>query len=285
MNHTESVSSIKRLLLVGLFSSALFYVFFFGNVIIHRARSSMKKLKSPQQQFSQYELAKSYEENLLKVLSQIKEEKFFSENSEDGVILSLLRIFNISLQHGFYVEIGANNGHSCNTRNLRENHKWKGLLFDEFHKNSQLNLHKERVTHINVLSLLNQNHVAKQSIDLLSVDTNNADYWVIEQMLSAGYKPKILIHEVNRETPRHCVTVPKPDPNDKGDWLHKTRFYGASVCAFNCLAKNFNYTMVIGFSFYMKNFKHFFFPFIACLRYTVSQVGKIVSGLEMITSR
>jgi hypothetical protein len=90
---------------------------------------------------------------------------------------------------------------------------------------------------------------------------------------------------VNRETPRHCVTVPKPDPNDKGDWLHKTRFYGASVCAFNCLAKNFNYTMVIGFSFYMKNFKHFFFPFIAYLRYTVSQVGKIVSGLEMITSR
>ena len=54
----------------------------------------------------------------------------------------------------------------------------------------------------------------------------------------------MIVHEVNREKPRYCITVPKFPIVEKIDKKHKTRFYSASVCAFNCLAKKHNFTMV-----------------------------------------
>ncbi len=56
------------------------------------------------------------------------------------------------------------------------------------------------------------------------------------------YKPKIVIHEVNQQLPDKCVTVPKPE--SLVFWDPGSQFHGGSVCAFYCLAKRFDYTMV-----------------------------------------
>lgn len=54
-----------------------------------------------------------------------KEEKIFSQNQEDGVLLALLSFLRY-MKPGYYVEFGTESGRECNTRNLREKYKWKG---------------------------------------------------------------------------------------------------------------------------------------------------------------
>jgi hypothetical protein len=62
----------------------------------------------------------------------------------------------------------------------------------------------------------------------------------VEKVLTK-YHPKIVVHEVNQQPPNLCVTVPKPSTLVFWDG---TNFHGASVCAFHCLAKRFDYSMV-----------------------------------------
>ena len=59
-----------------------------------------------------------------------------------------------------------------------------------------------------------------------------------------SYRPKIVIHEVNQQPPKLCVTVPKPDVNQLVLWESGSSYHGGSVCAFYCLAKTNGYTMV-----------------------------------------
>ncbi len=78
-------------------------------------------------------------------------------------------------------------------------------------------------------------------MDLLSVDTDYADYWILEKILSSGrYKPKLVVHETNGK--RACISVAKSD--ELHNWDGATEYSGASSCAYQCLAKRFNYTMV-----------------------------------------
>ena len=78
-------------------------------------------------------------------------------------------------------------------------------------------------------------------MDILSVDTDFADYWILESILKSGiYKPKIVVHETNAK--RACISVAKLD--ELHNWDGTTEYSGASVCAYQCMAKRFNYTMV-----------------------------------------
>ena len=166
------------------------------------------------------------------------EYKIFSQSKEDGVIMKLLEFIN-KTRNGFYVEFGTQQGLECNTRNLRENYAWKGLLMDGLYENLSINLHKEPILHSNILELFEKYKIDKD-FDLLSEDTDYADYWIVEKILTK-YRPKIVVHEVNQQGPELCVTVPKPD---KLTFWDGTNFHGANVCAFWCLAKQFDYTMV-----------------------------------------
>ena len=112
---------------------------------------------------------------------------------------------------------------------------------DGSNENKELNLHKEIILHSNVLDLFEKYSVNKE-FDLFSVDTDYSDYWIIEKVLTK-YRPKIVVHEVNSQLPDYCVTVPKPKHGElvmfDSNW-----YFGGSVCAFYCLAKNNGYIMV-----------------------------------------
>lgn len=75
---------------------------------------------------------------------------------------------------------------------------------------------------------------------MLSLDTDFADYWLLEKLLKAKILPRIIIHEVNRE--QTCVSTIKL--NGLAYWDNVSAYFGASVCAFYCLARQFNYSMV-----------------------------------------
>ena len=55
--------------------------------------------------------------------------------------------------NGYYVEFGTQNATEINTRYLRENFSWTGLLMDGSNENLQINLHKEIILHENVIDL------------------------------------------------------------------------------------------------------------------------------------
>ncbi len=164
--------------------------------------------------------------------------KKFSQNKEDGVTERILVYLSMTTPPGFFVEFGCGDGNEVNSRYTREKYNWKGLLLSGFNENKEINLYKEMITHDNIVSLFEKYSVPIE-IDLLSVDTDYADYWIMESIFTK-YKPKVIIHEVNQQ--KTCVTVPKPIALFV--WEGHDEYCGASVCAYHCLAKRFGYTMV-----------------------------------------
>ena len=175
---------------------------------------------------------------------KLSEQKHYSQNGEDGVLVKLAATIG-RLHRGYYVEFGASNGAECNTRYLREKHAWRGLLMDGYRghaPNPRLNLHIEQITHDNIVRLLAKHEVPRE-LDVLSVDTDFADYWILESILISGkYAPKIVVHEANGK--RACVSVAKPARGEIRHWDGASEYSGASVCAYQCLAQRFGYTMV-----------------------------------------
>lgn len=147
----------------------------------------------------------------------IKEEKVYSQNAEDGVVQSLLKLLNLPLKNGKYVEIGTGDGTECNTRYLREKFGWSGLLLDGYHPTDlNLNRHQEKISYSNILEIFAK-HKVNQEFDLFSEDTDYADYWIVQEVLSK-HKPKLVIVEVNQQPPELCVTVKKPEPGQVIYW-------------------------------------------------------------------
>ncbi len=167
------------------------------------------------------------------------EKKIYSQNGEDGILERLIDLIKLNKTGGYYVEFGTQDARECNTRYLREKLGWNGLLMDGSNENPSINLHRESIMHNNIISLL-EKYKVPNDVDILSEDTDYADYHIVDEILKK-YHPKILVHEVNQQPGDICVTVPK---ENKLIFWDASNYHGASVCAFWCLAKNYNYTMV-----------------------------------------
>jgi hypothetical protein len=68
-----------------------------------------------------------------------------------------------------YVEFGVENGQQCNTRFLREQLGWRGLMMDGGNENPNISLHREIITSRNINDLLAK-YDTPSIIDLLSID-------------------------------------------------------------------------------------------------------------------
>ena len=65
-------------------------------------------------------------------------------------------------------------GQQCNTRILKEQYGWTGLLMDPSFSDQSINLQKvEKLTHSNVLELL-ANYQIGDKIDLIAIETDYA---------------------------------------------------------------------------------------------------------------
>jgi hypothetical protein len=100
-------------------------------------------------------------------------------------------------------------------------------------------LARNRVTPYNIKSLLDAYEVP-QDISVLNLDIDSYDLYVIEQMLKADYKPKIISMEVNEKIPSGIFfTV---DYDDKHYW-QGDHFYGCSLDAASIVVKPFGYIL------------------------------------------
>ena len=179
---------------------------------------------------------------VLKLLLSMRkfEKRVYSQNGEDGVIEA---IFNhIGTTDKYFVEFGTESGVQCNTRYLREAKNWTGLLMDGGFENKARNLHKEMIYPSNIVSLFKKYKVPKK-FDLLSVDTDFKDWFILRNILKAGYRPRVLITEVNTFImDSEAKTVPLESNQTR--WDGRTQYFGFSVAAGWMLARHYGYSMV-----------------------------------------
>ena len=140
--------------------------------------------------------------------------KVYSQNGEDGILLFVFAV--IGMTNRVVVEIAAGNGIESNSANLIINHGFFGLLFEaDAHKAGEgedfFKRHPYRasfpprfvnnwVTRENVDQLIQANLLpgsvpASGEIDLLSLDMDGNDYWILEAIKCI--MPRVIILEFN----------------------------------------------------------------------------------------
>eukprot|EP00978_Attheya_sp_CCMP212_P015665 scaffold40362_cov52-Attheya_sp.AAC.1 len=181
----------------------------------------------------------------LSSITQMRQIKLYSQNDEDGALLQALRCTG---GHGTkeYFEFGSQTGVEVNTRILREHFGWKGHLLDGGNENPSISLHKEWFTPSNIVSLL-QKYSASKTLDVLSIDCDYDDFFVLREILLAGYRPRVLIIEYNRNfhwDTMAVTTVAKTIGQEGSITAMGDCYFGASASAMTMLADAFRYALV-----------------------------------------
>ncbi len=165
------------------------------------------------------------------------EHRIYSQNGEDGVLLELFRLIKPGKK--YFVEFGVEDGKECNTRLLRTEHQWVGLMMDGSHSNQDINLQKEFITADNINLLFERHHVP-HDLDLLSIDLDFNDFYVWNA-ISSVYQPKVVVIEYNATHLPNEDKIVKYDPNGMWDG---SNFFGASILALARLGDRKGYTLV-----------------------------------------
>lgn len=167
------------------------------------------------------------------------ERRQYSQQGEDGVIAALVELYEVACPEPvprYYVEIGTESCAECNSRALRSR-GWRGAAFDLQYSDASINLTRARVTAENAPSLLAEAGVPRH-FGVLSVDIDFNDLYVTRACLAAGYRPDILVLEVNGKDGDYVV------PYDAlGGWDHSD-YFGASTRAMAESVRQFGYTVV-----------------------------------------
>jgi hypothetical protein len=178
--------------------------------------------------------------------------KVFSQTGEDGIIQFLLS--KIPVEKEVFVEFGIGSYSECNTRFLLKNSNWSGLVIDgsldyiqklrEDPLCWQHDLKSECsfITKENINDIISRNGVTGD-IGILSIDVDGNDYWIWEAI--DCIQPRIVICEYNSlfGAKRNVTTM--YDPEFVISKAHFSGLYwGASIGAFNFLARKKGYSLV-----------------------------------------
>ena len=139
------------------------------------------------------------------------------------------------------MEFGTQNGEETNTRVLREQKDWSGLLMDGGFDIPNINLHREMIFDWNIVQLF-EKYKVPLTFDLLSTDTDFKDFWISKSIFDGGYRPRVVISEVNASfNKRLALTVPQKFPQT---YFRGTYFHGATPMAMTLLYQVYGYSLV-----------------------------------------
>merc|ERR1712156_150036 len=118
------------------------------------------------------------------------------------------------------------------------------LLLDGGHEDPSINLKKVMFWPSNIVQLF-QRFGVKTHFDLLSVDMDSYDWFILEAILEAGYEPRVIIIECNVMFDlTDSKSVMPPPVGQTGNMWDKTRHMGASMLAIKYLFNRFSYSLV-----------------------------------------
>lgn len=177
---------------------------------------------------------------------QDKEFRVYSQFGDDGIIQWLLR--DLGLRRGAFVEFGVGDYYESNTHFLLINNRYQGFVMDGSLSNIEtirsssmywrynLNALQRFVDKENVNSLLSESGFSK--IDLLHIDLDGNDYWVLEALDLSELDPDILILEYNATFGKECsISVPYDPTFSRINAHYSAKYFGASLLALNHLAE------------------------------------------------
>ena len=179
----------------------------------------------------------------------------YSQNGEDGVILSLLS--KIGVDAHYIIEIGTGDGRECNSANLTLNFGWRGCLFEANDESANsarsyfaacLGENSDRVRVFNaIVSPENINQLLSNAevpthADILSIDIDSYDYWVWEAIDTIT--PKLVVIEYNASFGPTCaVTIPYGSLG-RSDTQGLEYYCGASISALSRLGERKGYVLL-----------------------------------------
>jgi hypothetical protein len=183
---------------------------------------------------------------------QAHEFKVTSQWGEDGIIQFLLA--RVSVPNKVFVEFGVGDYREANTRFLMKHDNWSGLVIDGSTAN-MLRLKQEQlfwqydlkaecafITRDNINDLIARNGITGD-IGILSVDIDGNDYWVWEAI--SCISPRIVICEYNSLFGAVAkVTTPYQDDFQIYKTHYSGLYWGASIAAFDFLARKKGYSLV-----------------------------------------
>ena len=184
----------------------------------------------------------------IKDICKVKLWKKYSQNSEEAYLEFILK--NIGVTNKHFVDLGAWDGvHLSNTKFLSEQ-GWSGLLVDGKDFDGVV---KSFITKENILRTLKE-HNTPEEFDLLSIDLDGNDWWILDKLLSE-YKPRLIISEFNAEHPLHESKTIEYNPNFCFD--NFSDYYGYTYGAGEKLAQKHGYTIIFQNSdlnlYYLRN--------------------------------
>ena len=173
--------------------------------------------------------------NIKSVNTNIKRYAQFGEEAIFDYIFSHIKTTN-----KYLVDFGASslNAGLSNSKYLLEN-GWNGLLMDGKSDGNPL-IKEEFITAENICQLF-EKYWTPKDFDLLSIDIDGNDVWVLESILKGGYKPRVIINEFNGCIP---VGVNKTIKYNPTHIFCDNDYYGGSFESFKVLLKKYNYTLV-----------------------------------------
>ncbi len=171
-------------------------------------------------------------------------QKCFSQTDEDGITLEIIDRLGIS--NGQFIEFGVGNGIENNTLVLLSL-GWKGYWFGgqdliiNVEKSLKLSFEKIWITKNNIVDLCNSAQKKMTKIDLISLDLDGNDYYLIQEILENNITPTVFVVEYNAKFIPPIEFVIDYDVDHK--WMEDD-YFGASLATLNILFEKFNYFLV-----------------------------------------
>ncbi len=184
-----------------------------------------------------YPNAMNQNDNWIPTLSTMRPTPVFSQRGEEFYIG---QIFNfIGTNDKYFVDLGAGDGFKLsNTALLKRDYGWKGVMIDADNQGNN-DVQQEFITGTNICELLYKYGV-NEKFDLLSIDLDGNDYWILDKLLNQ-FRPRLIVAEFNGTIP---IGVDKVMAYNEAHTWGNDDYYGASLDAFKRLAKSHNYTAI-----------------------------------------
>jgi len=170
-----------------------------------------------------------------------------SQHEEDGILLALLDAAGVRTRT--FVEIGSG-GSGGSAAVLAHDMGWSGLMVDastratsmarhELRTNPGITVVQAMVTPANINDLVRQ-HGFTGEIDLLSIDVDSVEYWLMQALDACT--ARVLVLEYNAYFgPTRAVTIPAEGPPAN----RPVEYFGASLAALEQVARDKGYRLVL----------------------------------------
>ena len=161
--------------------------------------------------------------------------RVFSQTGEEGVLEALFA--NIGETNRCLVDIGAGDGKILSNTRLLLERGWHGARFDVAYA---ADVYQARIAAENVCDVLAKYNVPAEP-DLLSLDIDGIDWYVLRALYRGGYRPRVICCEINSTLPAEPPVAIVYNPAHGFD---ETNYYGASLGAYRRLCEAHGYRLV-----------------------------------------